>query len=94
MTFKLKYEAPFGDIDKIHSIPTGTWRHKRPVIKSRKCSQCGWCHLYCPVGSLIEEEGGFNVDLKFCKGCGICAKICPAHAIIMVEEEGEEVPRA
>lgn len=86
MKFKLKYEAPFGDIDKISSVPTGTWRHKRPIIKKGKCSQCGLCYLYCPAGTVVEEGDSFGIDLKYCKGCGACAQCCPSHAIIMVEE--------
>ncbi len=90
MKFKLKYEAPFGDVGELFSVPTGKWRHKRPVIKARKCSQCGWCYLYCPGGSINEEEDHFTVDLKYCKGCGTCADICPANAIIMIEEAEED----
>ncbi|MBW2000498.1 MAG: 4Fe-4S binding protein [Deltaproteobacteria bacterium] len=86
MKYRLRYEAPFADIEKIYSAPTGTWRHKRPLINRGKCSRCGWCHLYCPGGSMIEREGNFSVDLKFCKGCGLCARVCPSSAILMVQE--------
>ena len=87
MKYKLKHEAPFGDIEKIHSAPTGTWRHKRPVLKKAKCSQCGWCYIYCPGGSVVEDGEHFSFDLTYCKGCGTCASICPANAIMMVEED-------
>ena len=83
---RLKYEAPFGDIEKLLCVPTGAWRHKRPVIKNKKCSQCGWCYLYCPAGTVVEEGDQFTIDLEYCKGCGTCAKICPADAIMMIEE--------
>lgn len=86
MKYRLKYEAPFADIERIYNVPTGTWRYKRPVIRTRKCARCGWCHLYCPGGSMIQREGRMHVDLNFCKGCGLCAKVCPSGAIIMVKE--------
>ena len=86
MKYKLKYEAPFGDVGRMSGVPTGTWRHMKPVIKMSKCSRCGWCYLYCPGGSLVEEGDHFSIDLEYCKGCGTCSDICPADAIIMVEE--------
>ena len=86
MELKLKYEGPFGDVGKIIAMPTGGWRHKRPVIKAEKCCQCGWCHIYCPTGSVIDETQGVNIDLSYCKGCGICASICPVDAIMMIAE--------
>jgi 2-oxoacid:acceptor oxidoreductase delta subunit (pyruvate/2-ketoisovalerate family) len=86
MKFKLRYEAPFGDVDRMTTLPTGSWRHKRPVVHASKCAQCGSCYVYCPVGAIVDEERGFTTDLTVCKGCGICAQVCPVDAIMMVEE--------
>ena len=86
MEFKLKYEGPWGEIGNIISMPTGLWRFYRPVIKSSKCCQCGWCYLYCPVGCVVSEANRFTIDLNYCKGCGVCADVCPVDAIMMVRE--------
>jgi pyruvate ferredoxin oxidoreductase delta subunit len=87
MKLTLKNEGPIAEIKNMLDMPTGSWRHKRPVIKANKCSQCGWCYLYCPTGSVIEERDQFSIDLNFCKGCGVCANICPVSAIMLITEE-------
>ena len=51
-----------------------------------KCSRCGWCYVYCPTGSVIEEATYFSINLDYCKGCGICASVCPNYAIALVRE--------
>ena len=86
MEFKLKYEGLWADIGEVMSIPTGTWRFQRPVIKAGKCGLCGWCSIFCPTGSIMEEDVRFAIDFFSCKGCGICAAICPNLAIKMVKE--------
>ncbi len=86
MKFRLKHEGPWAEIEKTLDMPTGKWRYRRPVVKFNKCSQCGWCYLYCPTGSVSVERDTFYINLIYCKGCGICASVCPADAIMMVEE--------
>jgi formate dehydrogenase beta subunit len=53
------------------------------------CDHCGNCYIFCPDGSVSEQEGGpLNViDYEYCKGCGICANECPI-GIIEMEKEG------
>ena len=86
MELKLKYEGPWGDVGDVFCFPTGSFRYHRPVMKSSKCSQCGWCYIYCPTGSIVNEARRFAIDLTYCKGCGVCASICSVNAIMMVRE--------
>ncbi len=66
---------------------TGEWRTLRPEICREKCNHCGMCHLYCPEGTMIFQNGrGPEVQLTYCKGCGICAAECPRKAITMKPE--------
>ena len=65
---------------------TGDWRTFKPVKDKEKCTQCGFCWLYCPEGAFKKtKDGDYEVDLTFCKGCGICARECPVKALVMVE---------
>lgn len=74
---------------KCASIPTGTWRIKRPVITG-KCVNCKNCTLYCPSMCIeVTNENKIFVDYQYCKGCGICANICKINAIEMIDEKGE-----
>ena len=86
MEFRLKYEGPWAEASNLHSKPVEGLRYDRPVIKMSKCCQCGWCYLYCPTGSILEEPDHFAIDLNYCKGCGVCASVCPVDAIMMVRE--------
>ncbi|MFQ6116717.1 MAG: 4Fe-4S binding protein [Candidatus Bipolaricaulia bacterium] len=85
--YKSEFEGPWADPERMLQLPTGEWRFQRPVVKVGKCSQCGWCYLFCPTGCIEERETHFAVDLDWCKGCGICAQVCPQDAIMMVREE-------
>jgi 2-oxoacid:acceptor oxidoreductase gamma subunit (pyruvate/2-ketoisovalerate family) len=42
-----------------------------------KCTLCDTCLAYCPEGVINRTEGGYEIDLEFCKGCGICVTECP-----------------
>jgi pyruvate ferredoxin oxidoreductase delta subunit len=87
--FTIKHEACWAELIHTMSVPTGTWRFQRPVINERKCCLCGWCHIFCPTGSILEKAERFIVDLDYCKGCGVCSFICPNAAIRMVKEPTE-----
>jgi len=89
MQFKLKYEGNWVESERVVSLPTGLWRFQKPVMKTGKCCQCGWCYIFCPTGSVHEKDGYFVVDLENCKGCGVCASVCPNYAIAMVKEAVE-----
>jgi len=80
--FETAWADQIGDLAK-----TGEWRSQRPVTNAKKCSQCGWCYLFCPTGSISDRGTHFGANLDFCKGCGICARVCLVHAIAMKKEE-------
>lgn len=83
---QLKYQDII-ELKKIVALPTGLWRYQRPVMNAAKCSQCGWCYIFCPTGSIIQEATRFSVNMDYCKGCGICASVCPNYAIAFVRED-------
>lgn len=85
MKLKSKYIVPIG-ADGIYTINTGDWRIKRPDLNQEKCIKCGICFLYCPVNSIVKEDGKFIINYDYCKGCGICAHECKSNAIEMVQE--------
>ncbi len=84
--YQSKYETAWAASDDLLIIKTGEWRYQRPVTKSEKCCQGGWCYLYCPTGCIVAGETHFFANLDYCKGCGICARVCTVNAIRMVEE--------
>ena len=45
------------------------------------------CWLYCPDGAISKGDGGYSIDLNYCKGCGICVQECPRGVISLVQEE-------
>ncbi|MBI2875429.1 MAG: 4Fe-4S binding protein [Candidatus Tectomicrobia bacterium] len=71
------------------SKETGSWRTEKPLILLDRCIQCGICIEYCPEGTIVQEDGGIEIDYLFCKGCGICGAECKTHAIEMVREPDE-----
>ncbi|MGK7311039.1 MAG: NAD(P)-binding protein [Candidatus Longimicrobiales bacterium M2_2A_002] len=51
------------------------------------CNDCELCLIFCPDNAIRRRpEGGFEVDLDYCKGCGLCAEECPRGAIVMTRE--------
>ena len=85
LKFRTLYESLYRGRPSI-SRKTGSWRTQRPVINVEKCSQCGWCYLYCPGGCMEDRGTHFAPNLDYCKGCGICAEECPVNAIEMISE--------
>ena len=51
------------------------------------CNECDNCWLYCPEGAISRVNGGYSIDLNYCKGCGICVQECPRGVISLVQEE-------
>jgi len=67
---------------------TGSFRSQRPILDAKLCTKCGMCWVYCPDGAIfINQDGTYEIDLRYCKGCGICAEECARKAIKMVDEE-------
>lgn len=55
-------------------------------IDKEKCTQCGICWIFCPLGVIYEdEEGYFMIDEEYCRACGICVYECPTKAIEMTK---------
>jgi 2-oxoacid:acceptor oxidoreductase delta subunit (pyruvate/2-ketoisovalerate family) len=51
------------------------------------CNECELCLIFCPdVAIARRPDGGFTIDLDYCKGCGVCAAECPRGAIVMTKE--------
>jgi Pyruvate/2-oxoacid:ferredoxin oxidoreductase delta subunit len=40
--------------------------------------------LCCPEGVISKVEGGYVVDMEYCKGCGLCVAECPRAGMGMV----------
>ncbi len=65
---------------------TGGWRAFKPVVDTKKCTNCLICWIYCPDSAINRLEKSIEINYDFCKGCGICASECPVKAITMTEE--------
>jgi 2-oxoacid:acceptor oxidoreductase delta subunit (pyruvate/2-ketoisovalerate family) len=51
------------------------------------CNRCELCLIFCPDMAISRrEDGGFEIDMRYCKGCGLCAAECPRGAIVMTRE--------
>lgn len=83
MRLKSKYDVPYGHKERLLTVAISGMRSSDPVIQRQVCCRCGTCYLYCPTGAIEFDEGGYKINLNFCKGCGICVKECPSNAIFM-----------
>jgi NADPH-dependent glutamate synthase beta subunit-like oxidoreductase/Pyruvate/2-oxoacid:ferredoxin oxidoreductase delta subunit len=54
-----------------------------------RCTECDNCFIYCPDVAVMKREGGFDIDMFYCKGCGVCSHECPRAAMRMIEEPTE-----
>lgn len=59
-------------------------RTRRPIIDSKKCTDCKLCSIYCPDGAI--DFAAIAVDYDYCQGCAICEQMCPPRAIRMASE--------
>ncbi len=51
------------------------------------CNRCELCLIFCPDMAISRrDDGGFEIDMRYCKGCGLCAAECPRGAIVMTRE--------
>jgi len=55
-------------------------------INSEKCTACGLCVPYCPVGAITTNDVS-SIDEDTCVECGVClrAEVCKFDAIEQVE---------
>ncbi len=54
----------------------------RPEVTAEKCTACGRCVKWCPVGAIaIGPDRVAHVDYEVCYGCGECVAACPYAAI-------------
>jgi 2-oxoacid:acceptor oxidoreductase delta subunit (pyruvate/2-ketoisovalerate family) len=52
------------------------------TMNREKCTKCGACWVYCPLGVIDEmQDGFFEIDRDYCRPCGICAQECKFGAI-------------
>ncbi len=66
---------------------------KEAIAEAERCLNCGVCNrcelclIFCPDMAITRrDDGGFDVDMRYCKGCGLCAAECPRGAIVMTRE--------
>ncbi len=66
---------------------------KEAIEEAERCLNCGVCNrcelclIFCPDMAISRrEDGGFEIDMRYCKGCGLCAAECPRGAIVMTRE--------
>ena len=54
-----------------------------PAISQDDClgSSCKLCADVCPIGAIVDSEGGSKIDKSSCTGCGACVNACPRGAI-------------
>lgn len=53
-----------------------------PHPDAEKCTACGRCCQWCPVGALtVGPDRVVEVDYELCYGCGECVAACPYGAI-------------
>jgi 2-oxoacid:acceptor oxidoreductase delta subunit (pyruvate/2-ketoisovalerate family) len=67
--------------------------HDAALAEARRCLNCGVCNecelclIFCPDLAISRRtDGGFEIDMNYCKGCGVCAAECPRGAITMTQE--------
>ena len=59
------------------------WRVVRPNMDKERCTNCGTCAEFCPLGTIYADGTIIRIRYEGCIGCGICAVDCPIHAITM-----------
>ncbi|HHV64969.1 MAG TPA: 4Fe-4S binding protein [Peptococcaceae bacterium] len=67
------------------------------LIDKEKCSGCGICVPYCPVGAISLVDGVAVIDQDLCVECGNCVRHrvvrCPKKAIYEPREQIAGTPR-
>jgi len=58
-----------------------------PQILKRKCTTCGVCGKWCPVGAVKMGEEYAIIDPHICIGCGECLAVCQFKAVKIAWDE-------
>ncbi len=53
----------------------------RPSIVRKKCTGCGECIKWCPVGAISFVEKKAEINKSICIGCGECLAVCRFDAV-------------
>ena len=59
------------------------WRVVRPNMDKERCTDCGACIEFCPMGTIYADGAVIRIRYESCIGCGVCAVDCRIHAIKM-----------
>lgn len=62
----------------------------KPIIKKKKCTACGECIRWCPVGAIEFKEGKAEIDPAICIGCAECLAVCRFDAVVYNWSESYE----
>lgn len=58
-----------------------------PQIIKKRCSACGACGRWCPVGGIKINDQYAVIDPKICIGCGECLAVCQFSAVKIAWDE-------
>lgn len=58
-----------------------------PQILKKKCTTCGVCGKWCPVGAIKMGEEYAIIDPHICIGCGECLAVCQFQAVKIAWDE-------
>jgi NAD-dependent dihydropyrimidine dehydrogenase PreA subunit len=66
------------------------------LIDREKCTNCGACVFYCPVGAIKFQKSVYFIDQNLCVECGVCIRsnVCRAKAIYQPELRWPRILRA
>ena len=53
----------------------------------QKCTVCGVCNKWCPVGAINMGDKFAIIDPKLCIGCGECLAVCRFDAVKIAWDE-------
>ena len=67
----------------INDFDSERWCVVRPNMDKERCTNCGSCVEFCPLGTIYADGTIIRIRYEGCIGCGICAVDCPIHAITM-----------
>jgi uncharacterized Fe-S center protein len=58
-----------------------------PQILKKKCTTCGVCDRWCPVGAIKMGTDYAIIDSTLCIGCGECLAVCQFDAVKIAWDE-------